>query len=159
MAVLPPFRAALERENPPQTVIAKRMDLSLSQTYKYLSGAVVIPKYRYPALDAAIGAPVDWPAYEKIMLANRGNSGASAKIRYAGQDSNSSVPERAPVTPAPPVPPGTKRRTPGQIARYGKPAAAAPTPRRITATPPSAAAAPPPDATDDDEPDFWSGIL
>lgn len=101
------------------TAIARDMERTAHTVNQWFCGAIRIPHRARSGLETAIGAPIDWDAYDAEFAALDAPRAAKRAEKKAF------------APPAPPAPPPAPIETPAEAPK--KPAEA---PRRLTATPP-----------------------
>lgn len=111
--MLPSLEAAYCVKGRKKAAIAREMEMTPGHVSKWFAGVFYIPKPKRRTLETALGATVDWEAYEGEFLAKQEAKGP------------------APVDP-PPAAPAPARQMPAEAP---KPPATAP--RRLTGTPPT----------------------
>lgn len=115
--MLDTIRAAMHIKGRRNAAIARELDRTPHTVNQWFGGRAYIPHRIRTALEAAIGAPVDWPAYE---------------AEYQEAKARTPAPALADPAPAPAPRPAPAPQMPAKAPN--RPATA---PRRITATPPA----------------------
>lgn len=122
--MLEALHAAICVKGRKNAAIARELDVTPHTVTGWLSGRNPIPARKRNALETAIGAPVDWPAYDAQFAAHQAS-------RPARPDPAPAPPSPAPMPAAPAI--AAPALAPMPRSAPQRPATA---PRRLTATPP-----------------------